>query len=115
MAKKKSVKPKTAASKAATTKGVKKAKGRQDLPGQKVMPHGPKKIEELEKLGAKYAEAVANEERVKADAKEKVQAAFGAVQDALKKKRAKSYTVAGWKFSIVKGADTMIVRKANAK
>ena len=86
---------------------VKKAKKKGDLPGQKVMPHGPKKVPELETIGAEYIEAEAAVEA----AKERLHTAEGKAFDTLKKKRLKSYSVAGREFYRKPGGENLGVRK----
>ena len=105
---KKSVK----ASKPATEKKTtKKAKKKGDLPGQKVMKHGPKKIDELEAAGARYADAVAKLDAAKDD----VITAEGIIFDIEKKKRVKAYTVAGYCFKRVSGGEKLSVTTASSK
>lgn len=89
---------------------VKKSRRKGDLPGQKVMKHGPKKVPEIEKAAARYADA---EARLEA-AKEALKTAEGAVFDTLKKKRTRTYTCAGRVFARVSNGEKLSVTKAKA-
>lgn len=106
MAKKKATNKPTGATAGTTTK--KKGK-KGDLPGQKVMPHGPKKVPELETKGGVYASKVAALQRAKDD----LTTAEGAMFDAIDKKRGmKTYTVAGYTFAVRQGAKKLSITKA---